>query len=116
MARDARFEIRDLTDGATLMLSIEGELDLSTVPVLARRVDGRLGESPTTLTLDLSAVTFMDSSGLRLLIEHNERARREAWKLSLIPSTHESANTVLRMTGADTALPFEQLPQSPDRD
>jgi anti-anti-sigma factor len=88
-------------------LAVEGELDLSTVAVLARGVEGRLGESPGNLTLDLSAVTFMDSPGLRLLIELSERARREKWQLTLRPSLHEPANAVLRMTGADGALPFE---------
>jgi anti-anti-sigma factor len=113
MIRPARFEVRDVTEGATKMLSIEGELDLNTAPELTRSVNARLGENPTNLTLDLSAVTFMDSSGLRLLIVLNERAQREAWRLSLIPSQHEAANAVLRMTGSDSALPFEGFPEHP---
>lgn len=112
MVKPARFEVRDRTDGANLILAVEGELDLATVPMLTRSVTDRLGESPTNLTLDLSALTFMDSSGLRLLIELGERARRERWQLRLIPSAHESANAVLRMTGADAALPFESPPLS----
>jgi anti-anti-sigma factor len=111
------FEIREEDDGATQVLSINGELDLGTAPVLARRVDERLVAKPTTLTLDLSALTFMDSSGLRLLIELNERAERESWGLTLIPSRHESANAVLRMTGADAALPFTTpVPRVTQRD
>jgi anti-anti-sigma factor len=89
-------------------LSIVGELDLNTITVLARHVEAKLSENPTTLTLDLTDLSFMDSSGLRLLIELHDRSRREAWKLTLIPSAHEAANTVLRVTGADTALPFEE--------
>jgi anti-sigma B factor antagonist len=60
------------------------------------------------LVLDLSGVTFMDSSGLRLLIELNERAQREGWSLSLISREHEAATLVLRITGADAALPFAE--------
>jgi anti-anti-sigma factor len=85
---------------------VEGELDLVTVPLLAQHADGRMGASLTSLTLDLSELKFMDSSGLRLLIELNERSRLEGWRLSLIASNHEPANLVLRMTGADKALPF----------
>jgi anti-sigma B factor antagonist len=107
MVRQARIEIREQPRGANLVLSIAGELDISTVPVLERQIEA-IGENPpTTLTLDLSGLTFMDSSGLRLLIELNERSARETWTLSLIPSQHESANLVLRITGADAALPFE---------
>ncbi len=117
MTRAGIFEVREQGDGANQLLRINGELDLGTVPVLARHVDERLGGEPTTLTLDLSALTFMDSSGLRLLIELNERARRETWEFALIPSRHESANAVLRMTGADAALPFSApLPDPAQRD
>lgn len=107
MVRQARIAIREQARGATLVLSIEGELDISTVPALEQQIE-TIDESPTTLTLDLSGLTFMDSSGLRFLIELNGRAQREAWKLSLIPSRHEPANLVLRITGADTALPFAE--------
>jgi anti-anti-sigma factor len=103
--------ISEQVRGANLVLSLEGELDISTVPLLEAQIEAIDG-SPTTLTLDLSGLTFMDSSGLRLLIELNERASREAWKLSLVPSRHESANLVLRITGADAALPFAQ--EQPD--
>jgi anti-sigma B factor antagonist len=107
MVRPTRFEITEQARGETLVLSITGELDLSTVPQLARRVEEKLAGKLTTLTLDLAELTFMDSSGLRLLIELDRRARQESWTLTLIPSKHESANTVLRLTGANTALPFE---------
>lgn len=92
--------------GVATRLSVAGELDLSTAPLLAQRVEEKLDGKPTTLTLDLSELAFMDSSGLRLIIELADRARREAWKLTLVPSQHEAANTVLRVTGADAALPF----------
>ena len=107
MTEQPRFEISEQVQGATVRLTITGELDLSTVPVLARHLDERLREKPDTLTVDLSDLTFMDSSGLRQLIELDERARSDQWTLRLIPSRHDSATTVLRLTGADTALPFE---------
>jgi anti-sigma B factor antagonist len=102
-------EIREHADGETHVLWVEGELDLSTIPELTRRIDAELGgRSEEALTIDLSDVTFMDSSGLRLLIELDKRARDEGWKLALRPSRHEGARVVLRMTGADEALPFEE--------
>jgi anti-sigma B factor antagonist len=107
--RPAKFGITEEIRGETLLLSLVGELDLSTVPELARRVEDRLAESPTRITLNLEDLTFMDSSGLRLLIELNRKSAQEEWKLTLIPSKHESARMVLRLTGADAALPFENL-------
>jgi anti-sigma B factor antagonist len=111
MVRQARIAISEKVQGANLVLSIDGELDISTIPLLEQQIEATHA-SPTPLTLDLSGLTFMDSSGLRLLIELNERARREAWKLAFVPSRHESANLVLRITGADAALPFtDEVPE-----
>jgi anti-sigma B factor antagonist len=107
MVRPTRFEITEEPGKESWILSIAGELDLSTSPVLAQRVEERLDEDHKTLTLDLSALTFMDSSGLRLLIELNQRSTRETWNLTLKYPVHESALTVLQLTGADKALPFE---------
>jgi anti-sigma B factor antagonist len=113
MARPGRVEIREQVEGETVTLWVEGELDLSTIPVLSQQLDPHIaGHGHTALRLDLSAVTFMDSSGLRLLIELHERSRREGWGLTLAAPKHESATLVLRMTGADTALPFVDEAQS----
>jgi anti-sigma B factor antagonist len=107
MVRPTKFAITEEPRGEALVLAIVGELDLSTVPELSRRVEDGLTRNPTTLTLDLGELTFMDSSGLRLLIELYRRSARETWRLTLRPSRHESAQAVLRLTGADAALPFE---------
>ena len=50
-----------------------------------------------------------DTSGLRLLIELYDRARRDGWQLHLTPPRHEAATLVLRATGADRALPFRTV-------
>jgi anti-anti-sigma factor len=113
MVRPIRAEIREETSGEHVTLTIEGELDLGSVPLLAQQIEAQTDSGETkVVTLDLSDVTFMDSSGLRMLIEVNDRAQREAWRLSLIAPKHEAARLVLRMTGADGALPFESRPES----
>jgi anti-sigma B factor antagonist len=107
MARPPRIEIRETREGEKLTVSVEGELDLGTIPALAQHIDARTDSDDGALTLDLGGVTFMDSSGLRMLIELTERSQRQGWELSLIAPEHQSATLVLRMTGADQALPFE---------
>jgi anti-sigma B factor antagonist len=107
MVQPVRLEVRVQPDGPRPTLAVDGELDLSSVPLLTQHIDSQIQSNQEALTLDLSGVTFMDSSGLRLLIEVNERAERDGWSLSLIAPQHDSATLVLRMTGADRALPFE---------
>jgi anti-sigma B factor antagonist len=116
MVRPIRVEIAERRDGESVTVSVEGELDLGTIPVLEQHLDGHLDghldAAPTALTLDLGGVTFMDSSGLRMLIELNGRSHSEGWVLSLLSPHHEAARLVLRMTGADSALPFEDRARS----
>lgn len=112
MVRPVRLEVSVQPGREHPTLVVDGELDLSSIPLLAQHIDSQLEREQEALTLDLSGVSFMDSSGLRLLIELNERAERDGWSLSLIAPRNESATLVLRMTGADGALPFEGPPLS----
>lgn len=107
MARPGNFEIRKQAAEPTLVLAVMGELDMNTVPLLAAEVDQHLAGGARRLKLNLGDLGFMDSSGLRLLIELYDRSQRENWELTLIPPRDEAATMVLRATGADDALPFE---------
>jgi anti-anti-sigma factor len=106
MARPTKFEIKDGRSESGVTVSIAGELDLSTAQTLSQHVDHHLSAGVTDLTLDLGEVAFMDSTGLRLLIELNDRSQQQAWRLRLKPPKHDDAALVLQATGADTALPF----------
>jgi anti-sigma B factor antagonist len=61
----------DLTnDGDRSVLSLTGELDIDSVAELSRRAQDVLaGDSCRELLIDLAGLTFIDSSGLGLLIE-----------------------------------------------
>jgi anti-anti-sigma factor len=107
MVRPTKFEINQQSTGSTLNVSLTGELDLRTVETLSQHLEDALRPRITALTLDLRELAFMDSSGLRFLIELNDRARQQGWQLRLIAPAYEAAAFVLRVTGADAALPFQ---------
>ncbi|HWC85104.1 MAG TPA: STAS domain-containing protein [Solirubrobacteraceae bacterium] len=111
MVRPTEFTITQRATEAGVTLKVAGELDLSTGPVLRESVE-RVRHGVRALTLDLSDLAFMDSTGLRLLIELDQRAKREDWTLALVRPRYDAADEVLRATGADAALPFEDAPQS----
>jgi anti-anti-sigma factor len=54
-------------DGQTI-LTVTGEIDLSTVKTLQNVADTIIADGPARLVVDLSDVTFMDSSGIALLL------------------------------------------------
>jgi stage II sporulation protein AA (anti-sigma F factor antagonist) len=109
MVRRADLAIREIAPAESeVILALSGELDMSTIDALAGQVDTQLQRSVQSLTLDLHDLAFMDSTGLRLLIELSERAEQETWRLKLIAPRHEAASRVLQITGADAALPFKR--------
>ncbi len=59
-----QFTIRPLEE--TGSFSLEGELDMASAPEVLARLDG---SGNGRLVLDLERLTFMDSSGLRALID-----------------------------------------------
>jgi anti-anti-sigma factor len=106
MVRPTNFEIREEATEPALVLAVSGELDMNTVELLASEVEERLAAGPRPVRLNLAELGFMDSSGLRLLIDLYDRSRREAWELTIVAPRDEAAMMVLRATGADAALPF----------
>jgi anti-sigma B factor antagonist len=91
-------------DGA-VHVALSGELDISTAPQLEddlRRVEA---ERPDCIVLDLRSLTFMDSTGLRLLIMADARAREEGRRLA-IGRGNEMIQRVLHLTRLDERLEF----------
>lgn len=54
-------------DGS-VVLSLTGELDLATVDTLSSALQEAVGHKPRVLIFDLAGLTFMDSSGIAMLL------------------------------------------------
>ena len=99
------FEIVSENEAQNARLVLSGELDIATVPRVEDAVNAALTGTVRTLTIDLSGLSFVDSSGLRMFIVLDQRARAEGWKLCLIrPDTR--VLTVFRVSGVEENLPF----------
>jgi len=87
----------------------EGDLDLDTV----HRVESALGalrdEGAGNLVLDLRGLTFMDSTGLRLVIRWHTAARDEGFRFAIVPGP-DVVQRVFRLTGMDAHLPVAEPP------
>ena len=66
------------------VLTAAGELDLAAAPGLWQRASSALARGATRLTLDLSAVTFMDVSGLRAVVGVADRAADAGCEVKVI--------------------------------
>lgn len=70
--------VSDQPDGAGLVLALGGELDLASLPDVSAQLDALLDSERRPVRLDLADLTFMDSSGVTLLVRianHAESVR-----------------------------------------
>ena len=104
---DTPFEIESVLDADTGCLKLSGELDLASVSRVEQAVDAALAQGARTLTLDLSELSFVDSSGLRLFVVLNDRAIAEGWKLTMTRPL-EQAMAVFVVSGLEENLPFAE--------
>jgi anti-anti-sigma factor len=70
-------------DGGVHVL-LRGELDLSTVAKVQEELRRVEASAPPLVVLDLSGLTFLDSTGLRCLITADERAREQGRRLVIV--------------------------------
>ncbi len=80
-AEELDIQTEDIEDG--IIVRPIGEIDLSCAALLRQQL-GKIQESqPARLVIDLSAVPYMDSSGVATLVEAMQIARRTGSKLVL---------------------------------
>jgi anti-sigma B factor antagonist len=100
-----QLKVRSQRDGDVHTIALAGEMDLSNAGEVEREL--RLAEATDakTIVLDLSALQFMDSTGIRLLIAADARSRADSCRLRLTRPPAAVAR-VLCIAGVDTLLPF----------
>jgi anti-anti-sigma factor len=83
-----------------------GELDIGTAPRLERALlEGR--SAGDRVVLDLGRLEFIDSTGLRVIVQAVEEARRGRWELRLRHGPR-AVRRVFEIAGVIDALPFEE--------
>lgn len=81
-----RFSVgSEAQDGKALIRPV-GDLDLSSAQDLAEAIEAALDADNTEIEVDLSGVSFVDSTGLRILIEATTKAEQRSARLSLTKS------------------------------
>ena len=92
--------MRESHTGGWLRLSLTGELDLLSAPVLEDRLD-RLRVLRSPVTLDLSKLEFIDSTGIHLLIRTFGEARLKHWQFQIEPDVTPQVMRVFRLVHFD---------------
>jgi anti-anti-sigma factor len=92
--------------GDTVTIQLGGELELATVPSF-ESARAQLGSEFAVMVLDLSALDFIDSSGLRAVINTTHDADALSARLEIVPGP-PAVQRVFEITGLTQRLPFRE--------
>jgi anti-anti-sigma factor len=109
------FRLQTTLMGNRAIIKLAGELDYVTAERLAEAYDRTCHSTHARLVLDLADVTFVDSAGLRALLEIERRARERRLALETV-SPPEDVRAVFRLSGVDSLGEHGEHPSEESRD
>jgi anti-anti-sigma factor len=92
-------EVRDVT-----VAKIAGEIDLSDAGELQATISDAVPNHAAGLVVELSEVTYLDSTGVALLFELARRVARRQQALGIVVPREAPVREILHLSGADDAL------------
>lgn len=87
------------------LVALEGELDLACVDLLEEEMARVFAADAPAIVLDLSELRFIDSAGIRLLLQLQTRSSGNGSRLRMLRAGPQ-VQRLLELTGADRMLPF----------
>jgi anti-sigma B factor antagonist len=105
---EVELTIEERRHDGTVVLTLRGELDLASADVVSARLD-ELRAAGVPALLDIDELDFMDSSGLRLVLDAAEASDASGWGFSL---THgpEQVRRLFESTCVTERLPIVPRP------
>jgi anti-sigma B factor antagonist len=104
----SQFSIEEHRRDGAVVLTVRGDLDLASVDeVQARLAALRAAGEPAVL--DLDELDFMDSSGLRMVLDAAEASDATGWRFSLTPGS-EQVQRLFESTRVTARLPIVPRP------
>lgn len=88
------------------VLKLTGELDIASAPLLERAMEGLDNPSQRRVLIDLSELSFMDSTGLRALLRARELVAESDRELTLRDGPRQ-VRRVFELSGTAEAFTFE---------
>jgi anti-sigma B factor antagonist len=88
------------------VVTVAGEVDVETSPVLEERLTSVLDQGLSSIRINLAEVSFLDSTGLSVLISGLKRCRDAGGQLWLV-APRPNVRKVLEITGLTDVFPVD---------
>ena len=103
------FAVSTQTAGRAITLALRGELDLLSSPVLERALDDAAGSDVELIVVDLRELEFMDSTGLHVVVQAQQRTCDGGRRFALIRGP-EVVQRLFDLTGVADGLTIVDSP------
>jgi anti-anti-sigma factor len=87
------------SDGADVAVAVGGDVDLANVDGLQQRLEAAIPNQVTSVTIDLTDVTYIDSIGMRLLFSLAARLQTAQIAVVVVAPTGSPARRVIEISG-----------------
>jgi|HubBroStandDraft_6_1064221.scaffolds.fasta_scaffold258079_2 anti-sigma B factor antagonist len=101
----AGFTVTELDRDGGRTLSLAGELDIASAPTLEAAIVRIHAESVRSVTIDLTGLTFMDSTGLHAIVYADQLYKRLGYRFALLPGP-PAVQRLFEITGLIDVLTF----------
>ena len=91
-------EIDTRRDGESATVVAAGEIDASTAGQLDAAIREAEESETSRVVVDLSELSFIDSTALEVLLRASSRSRENDTRLRFVPSKHDSVTTLIALT------------------
>jgi len=99
------FVVEPRTEGSWTVVDVQGEVDMFTAPKLREALVQETDQGKNRIIVDLTRVSFMDSTGLGTLVGGLKRVKENDGTLALVCS-HRPVLRVLSITGLTNVFPI----------
>ena len=99
---DCHFTLADERDGIVAVLEASGELDMAAAPGLRERLNAAIDDGCTSIVVDLSQVTFIDSLSMATIVRARTRLGDQG-RLALVAS-HPYVLLIVQAGGLGSVL------------
>ena len=100
---DSVAELIEEQKGDVLLIKIKGRLDAVSSPTAEKKVFDRINEGHHKMVLEIGAVTYISSAGMRMLLSTTKKIRTLSGKLCICGMSSNVLD-VLKMSGFDHIL------------
>jgi anti-sigma B factor antagonist len=94
-------------DRRTHVITVSGEIHVSTAPEFQRRLDWAISKGKTAVVLDLSETEFIDSTGLSVLLNGLRRVTRQRGRMALV-CTNPTVLRLFEITRLDSTFDIHE--------